>query len=244
MSTAAQQLASRENSQKSTGPKTAAGKARSSGNAVTHGFNSKEFIVPDDEHDSFEELREGLLQAYDPRDGAALDLFNLLLHASWNLRRIHRAEVALCDGGADPLTDENRHKQLELLARYHVCHERAYHRTRKALIEHQTNQVNRCTGLPRMDAETFPAVADVHSIHKARRTAAKAFDVGDLPSVPKTQRLELELRRAADLSAEPNADRDAVIDEVIARIKATAPHPVPALLPDKSPAGGNPFARF
>ena len=49
MATQAQIEANRRNAAHSTGPKTDEGKARSSQNAITHGFYAKAFVVRDDE---------------------------------------------------------------------------------------------------------------------------------------------------------------------------------------------------
>jgi len=56
MSTQAQINANRENAEKSTGPKTAEGKAASSKNATRHGFYSKEFQVREEEREAFTRL--------------------------------------------------------------------------------------------------------------------------------------------------------------------------------------------
>ncbi len=58
--TTAQVLANRANAKLSTGPKTEAGKDKSSRNATTHGFYSKAFIVSDAERADFETLRDSL----------------------------------------------------------------------------------------------------------------------------------------------------------------------------------------
>ena len=81
MSTTAQVLANRVNAKNSTGPKTAAGIAKSSQNATTHGFYSKAFIVRDDEQADFTTLRDDLLAAYRPVDAIAEDLFQQILQS-------------------------------------------------------------------------------------------------------------------------------------------------------------------
>ncbi len=77
-----QVLANRENAKHSTGPKSEAGKAQASQNAITHGFYSKAFIVRDDEKAGFERLRDELFAEYDPVDTTGADLFQQILHAS------------------------------------------------------------------------------------------------------------------------------------------------------------------
>ena len=53
MASQAQITANRENAKKSTGPKTAEGKSRSSQNALKHGYNSAELVIPEDLREEF-----------------------------------------------------------------------------------------------------------------------------------------------------------------------------------------------
>lgn len=205
MSTPAQLDANRANAQLSTGPKTAAGKQRSSRNAVTHGFNATEFIVRDGEREVFDEFRAALRSELAPRGAHAAHLFHQYLHAAWQLHRINRAEAELFENGVDPLRNPDHARQLELLARYHSRHERSMYRALKALRDYQTNQVARGNGLPAADAQSFPPLADIHSIHRARRTATRAYPAEDLVSVPRAEKIAADLRdalRFTDLDAD------------------------------------------
>ncbi|MBN2181419.1 MAG: hypothetical protein JW715_05860, partial [Sedimentisphaerales bacterium] len=61
MSTQAQINANRQNAQKSTGPKTAAGKAVSAKNAVKHGLFAEEAVITGENPADFNNLRQELL---------------------------------------------------------------------------------------------------------------------------------------------------------------------------------------
>jgi hypothetical protein len=61
MATAAQVRANRSNGQKSTGPRTAAGKERASQNAVKHGLLAREAVIAGEDPEEFESCREGML---------------------------------------------------------------------------------------------------------------------------------------------------------------------------------------
>ncbi|HYI96311.1 MAG TPA: hypothetical protein VEX68_22400, partial [Bryobacteraceae bacterium] len=61
MSSPAKALANRQNSLHSTGPVTAAGKMASSQNAMRHGLTSKQIVLPGEDAEQYDELREGIL---------------------------------------------------------------------------------------------------------------------------------------------------------------------------------------
>jgi hypothetical protein len=145
MSSAAQLAANAANAQHSTGPRTPEGKERSSQNATRHGLTSTRLIVQDDEREEFEELQSSLREEVRPEGALEQDVFTQLVHASWNLRRSRRLEAEQFVGGVDPLTDPNREKQMDRLARYQARIERSYYRALKELRALQTNRMIRIT---------------------------------------------------------------------------------------------------
>ena len=60
MATPAQIAANLANSQKSTGPKSADGKARSSRNSFKHGLYSKHLVLPNEDPAELDQLRASL----------------------------------------------------------------------------------------------------------------------------------------------------------------------------------------
>jgi len=66
MATKAQIDANRQNSKKSTGPKTAAGKAAVSQNAVKHGLFAHEAVIHGESQADFDLHREAFLAEYRP----------------------------------------------------------------------------------------------------------------------------------------------------------------------------------
>jgi hypothetical protein len=72
---------------KSTGPKTAAGKARSSQNAITHGFFSRELARTEEEKAELAALREGVRNDLQPQ-GMLLEMaFDQVVVCVWKLKR-------------------------------------------------------------------------------------------------------------------------------------------------------------
>ena len=90
-----QRRANRENAKKSTGPRTAEGKARSSKNGIKHGLLARDAVMADEdqgEYDrSFQELEENLF----PKNAIEFRLVRQIADADWRLLRLTRIEAGL-----------------------------------------------------------------------------------------------------------------------------------------------------
>jgi hypothetical protein len=129
MSTAAQIEANRLNAQSSTGPVSPEGKAKSSLNALSHGFYSKHLLLPNEDPAELELLRSSLIESYHPEDGAELLLVEHIISSQWKLQRLNKLEAATIQRGPDGLVD------LERLSRLAQQLDSAMHRAIKALRE-------------------------------------------------------------------------------------------------------------
>src|SRR6266850_8285747 len=109
MSSSAERLAANTaNAQHSTGPRTPQGQARSSQNARTHGLTARDLIVAPNESKEFEQLLNDYQTEVQPQGAIQQTLFDELVGAAWNLRRVRRMEAALCSNISyhDLLEDE------------------------------------------------------------------------------------------------------------------------------------------
>ena len=79
--------ANQANAQKSTGPKTAEGKARVRLNAVTHGLTAETIVLPFENADEFESMRAGWIEDWKPQTETRLALVELAVAGAWRLRR-------------------------------------------------------------------------------------------------------------------------------------------------------------
>ncbi len=174
MSTTAQVLANRVNAKNSTGPKTAAGKAKSSQNATTHGFYSKAFVVRDAEKADFETMQKDLHDVYDPVDATAEDLFQQILHASWNLFRLRRIENEIYASSDDPFGDAAVRARLDALRRHKGHFERSLRSARKSLIEHTTACFNLSAIPPDLRHHFSPSV-DVAAYNRTEHAKWKVY---------------------------------------------------------------------
>ncbi|MBI5083446.1 MAG: SEC-C domain-containing protein [Acidobacteria bacterium] len=127
MASDAQTTANQANALLSTGPRTEAGRAASSRNAVRHGFNSSTPVVAEDELAEFEELRSSWLRRVRPVTNFQLDTVDRLVHHAWTLRRIERLQREALAAG-NPFLDPESARTFDRLHRYQRDHERAYYR--------------------------------------------------------------------------------------------------------------------
>ncbi|MCC7156111.1 MAG: SEC-C domain-containing protein [Bryobacterales bacterium] len=119
MASPAQLAANRENAQLSTGPRTEAGRARSSANALVHGFSSQTVILMGEDPDEYEDLLTDLLLSFPTGGHFALDrAVREMANAEWRLRRVRRhMELALNTKMAQLQSEIPASSPLELQAR-------------------------------------------------------------------------------------------------------------------------------
>jgi hypothetical protein len=98
MTTPKQSAANRRNAKKSTGPKTAAGRARSSTNARTHGLTAASpFTIFDEVPEAFFQYHGDLITTLLPVGRLELDEVRWIAFAGWRLRLVYRIEKYLYD---------------------------------------------------------------------------------------------------------------------------------------------------
>src|SRR5437879_7700072 len=95
MPTEAQINANRLNAQKSTGPTSPEGKARSAMNALKSGIDAWSHIIPGEDPAELEALTARFLLHFHPADPNQLALVDTLISAEWIQRRLRRIEAQL-----------------------------------------------------------------------------------------------------------------------------------------------------
>jgi hypothetical protein len=166
--TTKQRAASRANSQKSTGPRTAEGKAVSRFNALKHAIFAVHQIMFDERPEDLAELADEYHELYTPADAKERFLVDNLVNNEWRLRRMRRVEAELwntayntfivknidttdtCTSGDAFATDSSTFERLQRIV--NSC-ERVYHRTLKEL------EVARANSLRTPEAAPEPAAA-------------------------------------------------------------------------------------
>jgi hypothetical protein len=95
MSTRKQRAASRANGQKSQGPITPAGKAKSRYNALKHGIDAKQQIMVGESAEDLAELAAEYHELYSPANVDERFLVDTLVNNEWRLRRLRCVEADL-----------------------------------------------------------------------------------------------------------------------------------------------------
>ena len=165
------QESNRLNAWRSTGPKTAVGKAASSKNRLAHGLCSNELLLTGESPEEFESLRQQMISAYQPFTPEQQVLTDQVTQALWRLNRAQRVEAesyrqlqlaAMAELDEDEVDDElglgalgyllngeQEGRTMERIARYVTAHERTYLRAVKLLQNTQARQ-------PRPQPEPLP----------------------------------------------------------------------------------------
>lgn len=90
-----QLAANRANAQKSTGPRTADGRAVSRLNAVRHGLTAEQIVLTDESAGDFDAFRAALIDELDVGSALEAGLADDVAALMWRLKRCHRIEPAL-----------------------------------------------------------------------------------------------------------------------------------------------------
>ena len=93
--TAAQQAACQQNAQKSTGPRTDAGKSKTRLNAVKHGLTAKLPVLPFESAEDFQALSDGFIADFAPQNTYQRFLTTQLATHAWRILRSQQVEIGL-----------------------------------------------------------------------------------------------------------------------------------------------------
>jgi hypothetical protein len=166
----ARKSANTANAQRSTGPRTTEGKSRSAQNALKHGLTAADLVIGPEDRAEFDEMLTAFRDEIEPLGPLEHTLFDQLVSAAWNLRRIRRMETELCAAAqsfTELLNDDQLQKKLDGLARHHTRIERSFHRALKELKALHTDAAL----IPALPADLVENAAPLAAIQEiAKRT--------------------------------------------------------------------------
>ncbi len=147
MATEAQIAANRTNAQASTGAITAAGKARSSRNALSSGlFSRGDFVLPD-EQAQYAEFCAAFQTHLEPDGPIEQTLSAEIIHAAWRMRRCSAVAAGLI-GSLDPMVDPAAAQTQQAVDRARNDAHRAFQRSISELRRLQTERQFRTESFP------------------------------------------------------------------------------------------------
>jgi len=114
------------NSQLSTGPKTEAGKQRSSLNALSHGLTSQIVVMPTEDLQVYQRHLNSFTGEYDPQGATEAHLVQTLSDTAWRLNRVAVLEADLLTSAAEL---ESQSKALANLSLHSQRLSRQFERT-------------------------------------------------------------------------------------------------------------------
>jgi hypothetical protein len=174
MTTPFQRRANRANAQRSTGPRTDAGKARSSVNGLKHGLRANTLILPGESDADWRDHREGVLIALGAKGTLETALADRVALALWRLRRVGPCDAATA---ARELPDDGRPSSednlLDKVIRYEAHLSRQMLQALEALERLQAIR-NRLPGLVSFAVEDTMELCD--RLHQARLDARKRLE--------------------------------------------------------------------
>ena len=94
----------RANSLHSTGPRTEAGKQRSSQNALSHGLTARTAVLPTEDPDTYQRHIQQFLDEYQPATATETQLVDEIANTAWRLNRIPFLEADLLSQDPNPQT--------------------------------------------------------------------------------------------------------------------------------------------
>ncbi|HEY1340702.1 MAG TPA: hypothetical protein VGF59_24490 [Bryobacteraceae bacterium] len=159
MSTIRQIEANRRNAQRSTGPRSAEGKAVSRLNALKSGIDAKSHVIPGEDPAELEALAERYYQRWQPATPEEIFLLDAMIAADWLKRRMNKVEGQLWTQRIQDLWDQDtdvplgkafgfsESTQIRLQRRLDAA-DRSFHRSMTALKSLQAERRKSAGDLP------------------------------------------------------------------------------------------------
>ncbi len=151
MITPAKLAANRRNAQLSTGPTTSEGRARSAQNATKHGLFSQQPVLPTENPEEYQAMRQQFFDELQPEGILETLLVERIINAAWRMRRFGQIEAEVLANklnqieegeenrlGLAFLRSESTDHQMGRLYRYEMALERSFYRALKELAALQT----------------------------------------------------------------------------------------------------------
>jgi hypothetical protein len=141
--------ANRENAQKSSGPRSAFGRARAAQNAMKHGLCSAFCVLESESQEEYNDLLQRFINTEKPADDVENELVARMARETWMSERAVRCQSGcfVHEPQSKELWAESKQaitvkfRELEKFTRYQTAHDRAYDRAAAALAKHRKERL-------------------------------------------------------------------------------------------------------
>jgi hypothetical protein len=169
------------NSQHSTGPKTEAGKQRSSLNALRHGLTGQIVVMPTEDLEAYQSHLKSFTDEYRPTGATESHLVQALADTSWRLNRVAALETNLLSLAAvgDPLADAmaiaaSLESQSKALANLSMHSQRLSRQFERTVVQLRELQKTRRT----MEKRDLNNVLDIIEMYESKGETYRPSDDG------------------------------------------------------------------
>jgi hypothetical protein len=154
----------RANSENSTGPRTSAGKQRSSLNALRHGLTGQTVVLPTEDLAAYQRHAQSFLEEYHPKGATETQLVQSVIDLTWRLNRAAAAETNLLTLGI-----------TEHAGEIHTGHPEAHDALALAIAfrEHNRALANISMYSQRYHRQLERTLAQLRQIQEERRTTER-----------------------------------------------------------------------
>ena len=181
MSSQQKNAANRNNAQKSTGPRSEKGKAKSRWNALQSGIHAKSQVIPGEKVEELEAIATEYREHFQPDTPETVVLTDALIGADWRLRRLRRIEAELWNKGMDANNPDlsgaySQNPLLDQVMRRIQTTERSHRATLRQIMQIQKDERERREKEAyeqRMTAAYQRAVEQARAEHRAAMKARR-----------------------------------------------------------------------
>jgi hypothetical protein len=146
---AATNAANKANARKSTGPRTSAGKQRSSLNALRHGLTGHTVVLPTEDQAAYQRHLQRFVDQFQPKGPLEEQLVQSLGDTTWRLNRVPATEATFLTLAAEDLLDSvptNEPRAAAALAQAQAFHHQSHTRSPTSAFTSSASRV--CSTAP------------------------------------------------------------------------------------------------
>jgi hypothetical protein len=179
----------RANAQHSTGPRTEAGKQRSSQNALRHGLTARSAVTPSEDHAAYQRHLRQFMDEYQPATATETQMVQQLADTSWRINRIPTLEADIL-ARVECSADDPEPPAFDIVDAHHLLGNLTLNSTRLSRQFQKTLEQLREIQLDRREQEQrdLKAAAGIHELNKYEGVPWQPSDLGFVFSIEQVER--------------------------------------------------------